>query len=373
MKLLLTPIDTWFFRDSTPFDMGAAPQAGVRGVFPPHPSTVAGAIRAALARSNGWDGCGRWNGKLNGVLGDGYDELKRLAFTGPFVVRDSAPLFPMPRHVVVRHDGDGRWIASAMLRPSAGAACDLGTSVQLPEIAGKPSDSIEKAAGASYWVTAAGLQQIVRGRLPAQSEAVHQNELWQEEPRVGIARGRATRTAADGALYSTRHARLSPGVGIGIEVSGVPDDWKLPAGSMVPFGGESRLAACGPGTFEVSLEADEVAGESSGWVVLIALTPALLDPDVMRGCSDLMAGTGTRAVSACADRPLRIGGWDSLRRAPLPLQNALPPGSTLFCDIKDRTLLRRQTTRGLLRLGARQAFGFGLFAVGSMPGGEQST
>ena len=56
----LQPVDTWFFRDSTPFTMGKAPQENVGSVFPPHPATVVGAIRAALARSRGWDGRGRW-------------------------------------------------------------------------------------------------------------------------------------------------------------------------------------------------------------------------------------------------------------------------------------------------------------------------
>ena len=44
----LQPVDTWFFRDGTPFTMGKAPQENVGSVFPPHPATVVGAIRAAL-------------------------------------------------------------------------------------------------------------------------------------------------------------------------------------------------------------------------------------------------------------------------------------------------------------------------------------
>ena len=44
MKIALTPVDTLFFRDSTPFDMGTTAQDGVAGVFPPNPPTVAGAV-----------------------------------------------------------------------------------------------------------------------------------------------------------------------------------------------------------------------------------------------------------------------------------------------------------------------------------------
>jgi CRISPR-associated protein Cmr3 len=135
MRLLLTPPDTWFFRDSTSFNMGASPQAGVRGVFPPYPSTVAGAIRAALARNRGWNGEASWDRALKDVLGDGPDDLGRLALSGPFVVRDGVPIFSMPRHVVGQQNGDGRWVP-ALLRPGKSRiSSDLGPSTRLPEIA----------------------------------------------------------------------------------------------------------------------------------------------------------------------------------------------------------------------------------------------
>src|SRR5690606_4196194 len=92
MKLALSPIDTWFFRDGTPFDMGASPQAGVLGVCPPYPPTVAGAVRAALALQNGWDGRSRWSQDIEAVLGDGPETLGALRTTGPFVLHQGAPV-----------------------------------------------------------------------------------------------------------------------------------------------------------------------------------------------------------------------------------------------------------------------------------------
>lgn len=360
MKLALTPIDTWFFRDGTPFDMGASPQSGVLGVFPPFPPTVAGAIRAALALQNGWDGRARWNPDIEAVLGNGPDNLGRLQITGPFVLHRGAPVLPMPRHVLGRSDEDGRWLPAGMLRPGAASfPSDLGTSVRLPEVA--PG----LASSPGNWVTWAGLNRILRGELPSGHDLVRKDDLWAEEPRIGIARETSSRTVADGALYSTRHVRLHPSVSIGVEVDGVPADWRTPAGSVLPFGGESRFAACEHWRTNPIVNLDIPVGES-GTVVLVALTPVLLDHNTVCGRSDLPV-RGIRIVSACADRPLRIGGWDSLRRAPLPLKNALAPGSTLFCEVDGLDALRKELTGGLLRIGTMITAGFGLCAVGNAP------
>ena len=90
MKLQLSAIDTWFFRDSTPFDKEDSSQAGVVGVFPPYPPTIAGAIRAALARRNGWDGHSTWSSDaLVTTLGHGPMTVGRLRITGPFAGRSA--------------------------------------------------------------------------------------------------------------------------------------------------------------------------------------------------------------------------------------------------------------------------------------------
>ena len=371
MKIALAPIDTWFFRDGTPFDMGESPQSGVLGVFPPNPPTVAGAIRAALALQNGWDGRARWSRDIENVLGDGPENLGRLKLTGPFVLHGGDPVFPMPRHVLGCFGGDGRWLPVSMLQPgAANVLSDLGPSVRLPEFSPGVTDPASLVPAARQWVTLVGLQRILQGTLPGGDDILRQDDLWAGEPRVGIARESSSRTVAEGALYSTRHVRLCPSVSIGVDVDGVPADWKSPAGSVIPFGGEGRLAACEPWETKATVKLDSPLGES-GNVVLIALTPLLLERDVARGQSALMRGV--RIMSACMDRPLRIGGWDSLRRAPLPLKNAVATGSTLFCEVESPAALRKDITGGLLRVGAMTTAGFGLCALGNTPTWERTT
>jgi CRISPR-associated protein Cmr3 len=359
MKLLFTPVDSWFFRDSTPFDMDAAPQARVRGVFPPYPSTVAGAVRAALARVRGWNGKDTWSEAIKPVLGDGPDDLGRLQLTGPLVVRSGETLFPLPRYVSLARDRNNGRAVQFICPGQDQISTDLGSS-RLPELAAVEHGG--KSAIARPWITAAGLRKLLQHQSPAQADIVNQDAPWCEELHVGIRRDLETRTTGEGALYSTRHTRLRPGVGLAVEASGLPDDWSIPPGTLMPLGGESRLAVCQPWQSELKFQLDHQ--ELGGECVLIALTPALIEHAALCGRADLITEPRVRVICGCAERPLRIGGWDSLARRPLPLRNALPAGTTLFCSVDDPGLLIQRATDGLIRIGAGQSAGFGLFVIG---------
>jgi len=370
MNLALSPLDTCFFRDGTPFDQGDSTQVGVAGVFPPHPPTVTGALRVGLALRNGWDGRSRWSRDLQAVLGAEAESCGQLRFTGPFVLRGGAPVFPAPRHLVGRAASNGQWLPLAMLRPGRAVPSDLGPSSRLPEAGppGAPDSGRGLQPGARSWVTLAGLKQILRGEIPSIDQVLGDRDLWTVEPRLGIAREPGSRTTKERALYSTRHARLRPGVSIGVEIQGLPEGWTSPAGSVLPLGGESRLAACESWNHDLGLDASI---DGTRRFVLVALTPVLLDLEAVRGRAELPI-RGARVVSACTGDPLRIGGWDSMRRAPLPLKNALAPGSTLFCELENAGRPGQEVVNGMLRLGASTAGGFGLCAVGHRPDWEEA-
>src|SRR5690606_2392055 len=139
------------------------------------------------------------------------------------------------------------------------------------------------------WITLSGLELILRGELPDREYFLDEDELWAEEARVGIAREASSRTTAEGAFYSTRHVRLRPSVSIGVEVEGVPSSWRSPVGSVLPFGGESRLAACEPWDASLRVKLDSEAS-GFGTLVLVALTPVLLEHDAACGRSRFSIG-----------------------------------------------------------------------------------
>lgn len=379
MKIALTPIDTLFFRDSTPFDQGTSPQDGVPSVFPPHPPTVTGAIRAVLAREHGWNGRDPWDAVLVAALGDGPD-VGPLRVTGPLVLRGELPVFPLPRHVIAsridaRAAATPAFHAAGWFAPGARVETDLG-HVRLPvatRVAGATDAAGDKPSRlARPWVTIAGLRQILDGRLPAPTELIDASALWAEEPRVGIQRAPGSRTVERGMLYSTRHVRLERDVRIGIEIASLPGDWPwLVTGRSCPrtiaLGGESRLATVEP--WDGLAPGERVGDEArrAGRLTLVALTPLRLARGAIAGRAPL--APGLRIACALADRPLRIGGWDSRQRTPLPLTNAVAPGTTLFCeasvDLLDAT--DRDLERGLVRVGRDVNAGFGLCAVARDP------
>ena len=70
----------------------------------------------------------------------------------------------------------------------------------------------------------------------------------------------------------------------------------------------------------------------SGRAALIALSPLDLADGVCIGKEPLEELGGAVVVSACVARPLRVGGWDSLARRPLPLRSVLPRIAVLNDD-----------------------------------------
>ena len=361
------PVDTWFFRDATPFTAWSAPQEQVDSLFPPYPPTVVGALRAELARLNGWNGAGSWPSELCEVLGNGPDDLGKLSFGGPFLLCDEQPLFRAPRHLLGAADSNG-WCPAALLRPGSPVACDLGDSVRLPELPDTASGIERLKPGDEAWLTMAGMRAVLGGELPAASEVVSNDALWAKEPRIGLQRERHTRTAEEGMLYSTRHVRPRHGVALGMYVTGVPPDWVRTVDRVAPLGGENRLASCMKWTPDVHLDAPVERIRSTRRVVLVALSPLDLDEAVHPG-APVVGLEGARIVCACLERPHRVGGWDSLARRPLPLRSVLPPGSALFCDIADGERFAAAATAdgGMACIGSRQECGFGLVALGVWP------
>ena len=372
IEIQLQPVDTWFFRDGTPFTMGKAPQENVISVFPPHPPTVAGALRAALARGKGWNGRGRWTKDICDVLGDGPEDLGALSLYGPFLLREGLPLFRVPRHVLGSAAG-AFWKPSTFLRPGGSVACDLGEEIRLPEVVGSPLDVGSLKPGDRCWLTREGLNAVLHGHLPCRDSLIPDSSLWSDEPRIGLQRDSGTRTASEGMLYSTRHVRPCRDTSLGVRVTGLPRGWVPPFGQLVTLGGEGQLAECREWKADVALSVPMAEIEATGKVVVVALSPLDLPKNTYLGRESLDVLGNARVVSACVARPQRIGGWDSLARRPLPLRSVLPPGSALFCEIADLKRFAGAVAAGdgLARIGSRQEWGFGLVALGVWPDSKE--
>lgn len=363
---LFSPMDTLFFRDGTPYTLENSPQEDVASTFPPGPRTIAGAVRAALARTNGWSGSGGWSPEIAEVLGDGPDDAGKLQFEGPFLTKDDQVWFRAPRHLLCKQDG-GSYQGVSFLEPGPSVVCDLG-HVRLPVAPDSPNSREPLGfVGDKLWLNANGMNRVLRGALPEKGEILQDEHFWVEETRIGLERDRGTRTAISGRLFSGRHVRLKHGVALLSRVSGIPTDYCSPSGQVVSLGGENRGAEFNEyrGRLSLQMPVDQI--ENSKNLTIVALTPLDIDQDVISGKKPLEELGGAVVVSGCVGSRQYIGGWDSKTHTSLPLRGWVPPGSVLFCKVIDVAPIRRigSSVDKFPQLGRNQQLGFGVVAFGT--------
>jgi CRISPR-associated protein Cmr3 len=370
--LRLEPIDAWFFRDGRPYTQGEADQSNVTSLFPPSPFTISGALRAAIARSNGWNGRYRgWDSGHLAALGDGPEETGQVSFHGPFLTVGGELLFAAPLNLLSRENGD-----LTLIGPGEPVECDLGTSVRLPTVSRKNSQHADWRPVHPKFLTTAGLIQVLRGQLPANSDVVPTNKLWQLEPRIALQRDSSKHTTGDeGDIYSPEYARVRRDVSLAVEVRGMPANWQWP--KLLTLGGEGRMAGLEQMLPPPVLPTPEivVANSIEGTeIAVFCLTPLRLPLrdgaaiEVLPG-RDLLQTLGIEGVeliSACAERPVMLGGWNSQAPGPLPLRPCLGAGTVLFCKANNgaRNRLQGFTANGL---GRDARLGFNQFALGVSP------
>jgi len=362
--LCFEPLDTFFFRDGRPYTQGESEQADVASLFPPSPSTLVGALRAAAARAMGWNGRGAWDTSIHEALGDGLS-LGPLRCRGPWLRQHGEILYPLPANLCI----DASEQHTALLQPGPGRDCDLGDGVRLPTL---PSNA-PKVAGwkpaTDHWLTAQALEQALQAEPPVVRSIIRQHALWSPEARVGIERNASTRTTEEGALYSPRHIRLTQATALCLQVHGLSNQVLAQLAQQPhPLGGESRLAWITPVTNPPPIPpmaASLQRVDGSICFTLNLTTPLPLAAPPHPGGN--LSGVPGTIVSACLPRPQMLGGWDSLAQRPLPLVPHLVPGSVFFMQADAAQEMAVRALHGTC-IGTHPAWGWGHVLVGTWKG-----
>ena len=364
--IIISPQDTLFFRDGRPFNQGEG-NAGVESLFPPSPLTLVGAARAAWATSLGWPGRGCWQDKIGTGLGGDEDALAGVDFTGPLLQSGSDTVFPAPASLIGALRENAQPEAICLLRPGKPFLCDLGAAVRLPEPDTPSGDNMEgRKLLEDWWITRAGMQKVLAGETPGQDDLCHKSRLWALEARTGNAIDRNAGTTVLGMLYSTEHIRLSPETRLlmGISISESLTDKPFPQTGLVALGGEGRgtSLALNEG-WDVLPEPRELKPRHGKLTYAVyVLTPLKVDGSPEPGKP--FAGLPDKVVSACLPRAQRWGGWNSIRREPLPTEPHLAPGSVIFMEADADNTQSIQQLHGK-KIGKKTSWGFGLIAIGA--------
>ncbi|HRX69855.1 MAG: hypothetical protein H6973_10015 [Gammaproteobacteria bacterium] len=372
-------LDSWFFREARPFNVATSNE--LSSVFPPPARAVAGAVRTLIGETQGvdWERFARDGeyAELKRWIG-ACDDLGDLKITGPYPLWEGKRLYPAPLHLLAKGS------EYVFLQPGAPVECDLsldsprslgeGPGVRAKKLVRLPT--LEKSLpGAkpleNAWLNSANLQQVLCSQCP--EKIIRSSTLYDEEPRLGIARNNAKRTVADGLLYQTRHHRPRPGLGIGVTVSGIPSE-QHPEHGIIRFGGEGRPSAVTVDSAPPRLATPIANGPN---VLLVLLTPADFGGDewLLPGFKPDMQGdvkvwrgqlNGVDLVLHCAvlGKAVREGGWDLLHQRPRPVRSLIPAGSVYFCTVQGNYQGAIDALHGQ-HIGHDTALGRGELAIGS--------
>lgn len=232
MKLFLSPVDVWLFRDGRPFDAGADHYA--RSLFPPYPSVMQGAIRAYHLIVQGVDLSDR--GAIARAVGTAED-FGSLRLRGPFIARREAG-GRLTRYLPVPADAapcDDRHPKAITPQPATDRKVITSADDRLPLLLfPHPLEAGKREWGG--WLDEAQLRRCMQGEpvMP-----IHADALFTTENRYGIGMDSDRRATQQGQLYAAEFIRPHEGVGLYVEVSGY-DGW--PQRGLVRIGGEGRAA-----------------------------------------------------------------------------------------------------------------------------------
>lgn len=362
-------VDSWFFRETRAHD--AVGVSELSSVFPPPARTLMGAIRTWLGDQLGvdWHAFARGEAQpaLQALLGDS-ERLGELSLMAVVLRHRGEILLPCPADVMLG-ERDGKAQLSRLV-PGSAVESDLGR-VALPTVARGTPPGSKVVEGA--WLTEKGITTWLEGGVPTVEQIVTLDDLVEEEPRLGIGRDNRSGTVKQGLLYQTRHLRLrDESTCVEAWVTGLPRAVIHDATSRqtLRLGGEGRMASvtlseeASPPLPEVQKAKDGGKGSQQGKgrrLAIWLIAPALIaEADADSGLPGFMPtttadgldvwdgeleGVALRMVSSCRPRVYREGGWDQRLRQPRAVRSYLPPGTVLFCEIRDDTPMAQALER----------------------------
>lgn len=344
--VLLRPRDPLIARDARPF--AADPGARATTLPWPLPSTVAGALRTHIGSARGF------------TWGPGDAARARLiGVHGPLLAARQAdetgwtPYIHQPRDAVLT--GDPQQLAAHRLLPGTlrpGEGCDLPHPALHPLETTTDDKPLTHAAFWSIddvqaWLTAPRGGEPPTAWLPALPRQTETHVSI--DPKTGLNQTGAL-FATTGLVFGRLHsapAAQPQEYALLCQIAD-PDGWSA-APSVLPLGGERRLAQLEPGDAAWPSPSNllRTALRASMRLRLLLVTPALfeggwrpgwLDAD-LRGAPPGAPELRLRLVSAAIGRRTPVSGWDYQTRAPKPTRFAAPAGSVYFFEIDgDRPL-----------------------------------
>ncbi len=322
----IEPLDVLYLRGNKLFDGAGAHGAAL---MPPWPSLAAGALRSRMLADGGVDIAAFAQGeplsdpRLAGALGTPGQpgEFRIAGFTlARRVGKAIEPCFPLPADVVVTDEG----LSDASYLQPATVPAALRCSAAFAKLPLLRAEKPDKPIG-GLWLNGAGWRAYLHGERLTAAHLLRVSDLWQTDPRLGIALEVGRGVAQTGMLYTAETVALRRkgrdaatnreyhDAGLFVGVNGA--EGLIPQDGLLRFGGDGRGAAVVACSAQPP-EPDWPRIEREKRFRLILATPGLFEHgwrlpgldanDIWRGPD----GCAARLVAASVNRAEVISGWD---------------------------------------------------------------
>ncbi len=330
MRIEIKAFDTLFFRDGKPFTM--EDESWAEGIFPPSPSVIYGALRAAYF-ANHPDELSKAN--------ESEDPTKNLRITNISLVRNERDFFyPVPADFAVKEikkadyeENEKKEDEYELYRMVVTRNSRLYSSkpVDFLCVTDPDDDKLESSSG--LYFSRVNLRNYLKNETVGKTIVLNFGDQIYIEPKIGIGRNYQTKTSKDGQLYRLGMRRLKD-LSFIVDFEGL----ELPEKGIIRLGGEGKTAS-----YEVSSKdpMPKVESDKNGKKFIVYFrTPAVFEkngyyPDFFDdNFSCEINGRKYTIISMAMDKPLSIGGWDMKKIEPKPMKKFVPAGSVYIveCD-----------------------------------------
>lgn len=330
MFINIDPFDTLFFRTGLPFSAGTDTWSGI--AFPPAPSTFYGALRSFLIFNYGMlEDFESGRHKYRNYIG--YIENKN-AYYGSLVIkgiyfwkkRDNLIYFASPKDLLkIKKREKTLYLLAFKEKPTLFISDYSLESINIWE----RKDQVDDAEG---WMDVNTFRDYLIMK-ECKFRYTEQKDLFEFEPKIGIARDRETFTSKEGYLYRIPFIRPNKDISFLIEVEGIETNM-FPQTGVMQLGGEGKAVKFEFLSDDPLKEIKDLNLEfNNGYFKIYLATPAVfkngwypewIDKNSFEGNYN---GIKVKLVACALGKPVSIGGWD------LANQNQNQCGKQLLLEV----------------------------------------
>lgn len=357
-RIAFIPLDTLFFRDGKPFEIGEDNWA--EGQFFPAPSVFYGAIKSAYFAAN------RQNIALIGGAGDPTADLE---ITGLHIMNNGIEYIPCPLDYVKYRDDDEDYVF-----PTGFIAKNNVTLYSNYCYNFIPYNETEVETVANAFISKDGLDRyrIDKGKIKYYTR----DKFGQTEAKIGLALDNSTHSSASGKLFRvglTRFKQLYNQEDKQIEeiyFSITYINLAQIESSVVKLGAEGKAARVKHVEPYIEKPFPEDAKQSKYFKLLLT-TPAIFENGMEPDLQALLGEVKVSLLTAFTGKPQAIGGWDIINKKPKAMYRAVPAGAVYYFKIESNHSLGHvdEAMRHIHSVSSykeHQKMGFGLFVLANL-------